>query len=592
MQKGKPPAKKSTTASTSSSAGLKKKVASSSTGVSKTTKSGTTKQSPKTSGSASKASNVSSKKSSSVLTTSTGTKSQSKSKAPKPKEMSEEEKAQHRAALKIQSTFRGHQTRVRVEKERVQALEKKAALEKEMEELRQKAWYAQLEYDRKQEAKARKKAEEERKKRKEEERLRKLLLEAAFDGEIEDVMSLLEAGAKVDVSDVHGNTLMSEAAAGGHADVIRILASKDAEPNIVGEFGRTPLWRAAFLGKEDVILPLLECGADPRITNQDGELPADVANNESIKSILIEWDIEQTKVLLDSLAQRKQEILNQKLEESASLLRSVEEIVKEAESHHTIMQRHLLHARDELEKRIHEYDICVEESKPAELVEVARQQIKVAEDKLQESQVKARQASDDLAMAKLNLRETEQAQKGEEGETREMTEVGITVDIRELDDILFKDIGNRLKEDGRPAFIIDVSSRASVFLQYADTNNLNALSREHTSPNRLRRSIIGAIRYGKPFVLDLMDVVGLWDRIQSVFDDVLPGLLNLMITRNLLKNEKYMELSRKEDGEEYEANKFQESRIDNFKFIIVTSNKSWEKDFLQSFYTINVKVNQ
>ena len=47
------------------------------------------------------------------------------------------------------------------------------------EALSVQAWRAQLEYDRKQEAKARKRAEEERKRRKEEERLRKLMLDAA-----------------------------------------------------------------------------------------------------------------------------------------------------------------------------------------------------------------------------------------------------------------------------------------------------------------------------------------------------------------------------------------------------------------------------
>ena len=512
--------------------------------------------------------------------------------AAKPKKPAEtpEQRSERLAAVTIQRVYRGHAARAELERRRREEAERVAAMEKQMEELRVQAWRAQLEYDRKQEAKARKRAEEERKRRKEEERLRKLMLDAAFDGETEEVVQLIEAGANVNVADVHGNTLMSEAAAGGHPDVIRVLAAKGAEPNTCGEFGRSPLWRAAFLGKSDAIMALLECGADPRVGNAEGELPADAASTPEIAAVIRGWDLEQTDVLLQSLEDRRQREAEERAAAAATELRTGEANVEEAAAHNQVMQRALMHAHGELEKRIREYDTCVGEGKSAELIEVAEQQIKAAEATLGEAQRKARQASDDLAMAKLALRDTQQSQAG--GEEVTTPAVGITVDIRELDDILFKDVGKRLEADGRAPFVIDKSGRSSVFLQYADTNLCSALSREHTSPNRLRRSILGAIRYGKPFVMDLMDCASIWERVGSLLDEVLPGLLALLTSGDLLRGERYLELARKEDGEEYEKNRFQEERVRKFRFIVVTSADTWEDEFLAGFYTINVKVDQ
>lgn len=57
----------------------------------------------------------------------------------------------------------------------------------ELEALRKAAWAAQLEFERKQEAKRHAAREEEARRKKEEAALRKKLLEAAYDGEDEEV---------------------------------------------------------------------------------------------------------------------------------------------------------------------------------------------------------------------------------------------------------------------------------------------------------------------------------------------------------------------------------------------------------------------
>jgi hypothetical protein len=69
---------------------------------------------------------------------------------------------------------------------------------------------------------------------------------------------------------------------------------------------------------------------------------------------------------------------------------------------------------------------------------------------------------------------------------------------QELDDVLIRDVGGKVAATGKWATIIDVTSQASVFLRYMDSNYVNLLSPQHTQPARLRRSLLGSIRYGKP----------------------------------------------------------------------------------------------
>lgn len=69
-------------------------------------------------------------------------------------------------------------------------------MQQDMETLREQAYMAEVAYERKQEAKRRKKNEEEAKSRREEVRIRKALLEAAFDDELEELQELLNEGAQ------------------------------------------------------------------------------------------------------------------------------------------------------------------------------------------------------------------------------------------------------------------------------------------------------------------------------------------------------------------------------------------------------------
>ena len=501
------------------------------------------------------------------------------------------EKKRTEAALVIQSSFRGYKSK----KEQELARQKKLEMEKQMEELRKQAWLAEIERQRKLDAERRKKQMEEAKRRKEEVGMRKKLLEAAYDGEIEDLEKLWPRAveifkgnfAAVETSDGHDTTLLSEAAAGGCVPCVAWLLEKGAFPNSVGEFKRTPIWRSCFLGHAEVVKQLLEAGGDPRIASESGEVASNVASTDEIKAILEEWDVSQTDKLVSDWERKQEERVEAEKKAKEDMLMGLANDVESAQQENDQMQKLLKHAHQELEKRITEYDTCVQEAKPQSLLDAALTAIKEAEHTLKECKAKAEVAREALQMTKLSLREQEQ--ENADGAEGEEEVAGIYVEMKDLDDVLIKDVGDKVKESGKAACVIDISKQASVFLRYLDTNYVNALSRANMESNMLRRSIVGAIRYGKPLVFDLMDV-DVWESIQLDFDMIKKDLLKMLLDRSILKDEAYLSLVKESDGEEYHPTKFQDDRIEKFKFIILTSERFPAKDVLDQTYIIRVLV--
>ena len=86
--------------------------------------------------------------------------------------------------------------------------------------------------------------------------------------------------------------------------------------------------------------------------------------------------------------------------------------------------------------------------------------------------------------------------------------------------------------------IIDTSGQASTFLRYRDTNYITAIRPSDMEPERARMAILGAIRFGKPLVLDMMEV-DMFQTAGDCFDRIMPGLLASIMDKSILKNEKY-----------------------------------------------------
>ncbi|XP_077022703.1 IQ motif and ankyrin repeat domain-containing protein 1 isoform X2 [Tamandua tetradactyla] len=456
----------------------------------------------------------------------------------------------------------------------------------QMEKLQREAFVAAAHQK---QAEARRQREEEeaaqRRRREEAERHRRLL-EAAFDGNLGEIRAVLqeaeelltqegvgrdEAGqarrlqrrvALVEGADSHGNTPLSEAAAGGQALAIQLLTELGASPNSKGAFGRTPLFRAAFGGHLEAVVVLLQLGADPRIYDDDGNTPEQVASLNAVVSVLQSWDLCLTEAMLGNMEaerqRREQDAQRHQEAEAQRLKLRMQELAKQKQQCHK-------EAYCELNRRTMEHDKC--EQKHLDKAELTLQAIRDAEAQVDRLRQEAQRAEEALALARLELRERS---------TEEEEAPGLKCQVIELHDVLMKDVGDRIRADGRWPLVIDPSGQAATFLRYQDTNYVDTVNPEHLRPEKLRLALLGALRYGKPLVLDLREV-DLFAAVQQQLEAVQPGLAQELLSRALLQGERYLSLRRKADGPEYGPTQFQEARVAQFRLFFVTRVR-WPPD--------------
>lgn len=100
---------------------------------------------------------------------------------------------------------------------------------------------------------------------------------AATKGHGEVVRCLLDAGARVDATDAYRETPLHDAAQNGHAAVIRQLLAANADVNATDFLGWTPLHNAARRGHLEAVRVLLAAGADKAARTDSYNTPLDVA---------------------------------------------------------------------------------------------------------------------------------------------------------------------------------------------------------------------------------------------------------------------------------------------------------------------------
>ncbi|XP_053786088.1 IQ motif and ankyrin repeat domain-containing protein 1 isoform X3 [Desmodus rotundus] len=458
--------------------------------------------------------------------------------------------AEDQAATVIQCTFRQLQARKELARRRQ---EHREYLE-QMERLQREAFLTLVHRER--EA-ARHQREEEAKAelRRQEERQRQArLLDSAFEGNLGEITAVLREGA----------------------------------------FGRTPLYRAAFGGHLEAVEVLLELGADPRVYADDGSTPEQVASLDAVASTLQSWDLSLTEAMLRNMEaerQRRAQEANQHREAEAKRMNlKVQQLAKEQQQRHKELQQ----AYCELNRRITEHDKC--ERRLAGKAELTLQAIKDAEAQVDRLRQEAQKAEEMLAMARLELRE--QTQQAEEEPP------GLTCQVTELHDVLMRDVGDRIRADGRPGSHLPALPGHQLFGHCEPgppaaragpagvVGSTQVRQRWGTAPCPARPQLSPPAlpgRYGKPLVFDLREV-DLFPVVQQQLEAVQLGLAQELLSRRLLQRDRYLSLLRPTDGPEYSPTQFQEARLEQFRLFFVTKVRWPPAEQLQVLLPVQVRL--
>ncbi|KAG6462715.1 hypothetical protein O3G_MSEX013427 [Manduca sexta] len=116
---------------------------------------------------------------------------------------------------------------------------------------------------------------------------------ASKDGHVEVVRELLERGAAIDAATKKGNTALHIASLAGQEAVVKLLVQNGAQVNIQSQNGFTPLYMAAQENHDGVVKFLLANGANQSLATEDGFTPLAVAmqqGHEKVVAVLLEAD--------------------------------------------------------------------------------------------------------------------------------------------------------------------------------------------------------------------------------------------------------------------------------------------------------------
>ena len=98
-----------------------------------------------------------------------------------------------------------------------------------------------------------------------------LLHEAVWRGHTDVVRILVDAGADANARDSDGDPILHEAVWRVHTDVVRILVEAGADVNARDSDGDPILHEAIWRGRKDVVRILVEAGADVNARDSDGD---------------------------------------------------------------------------------------------------------------------------------------------------------------------------------------------------------------------------------------------------------------------------------------------------------------------------------
>jgi len=489
---------------------------------------------------------------------------------------------QNRAATSLQAAARGflgrrHFAHLRSEQKRHEA---------EMADAIREADAAAARAERRRQEAVRKKEDEKREKASQLAADTKALLEGAFDGDLPCVRKLLDKGLPVDAADANGTTALSEAACGGMLEVVRLLLQRKGDPNSLGEFKRTPLWRATYAGHIDSVQLLLEAGSDPRLLDEQGQVPADLTPKDEILERLRTWDTAQTDDLVDEYQawigeRRLEEDFRQK-----EAMRSVDAALEAAKVAHAAAQMMLAKAKSQFRDREKQYGVglaCGHDE--------ARLACASADAEVQRAEVEAKTAQDNFDKASL----AHMAAAEVCGANAKLP--GREVPVLSLNNVLLRDLGDRIAKDSQWPLVIDPDDLGKKLLYYSGCAVLSFFRADEMEPERLRVALLTMIRAGGVLAVDLFSLGSGVDLalLGEPFDRIRAGLFDDLCSRTLLSAVKgtrrhvFQELITKEEKVgQFKLEVFSEVNIAKFKFMVLTATAFPHKELLDAFDVLRV----
>lgn len=114
------------------------------------------------------------------------------------------------------------------------------------------------------------------------------MFDLARHGKTQALLSLIDQGIPVNLSNSKSDTLLILATYNDHADLVRGLLDREADVNRLNDRGQSALTCAVFLQNAETTRMLLDAGADPRHEGQNAYAVTEMFGLDSMRAVLDE----------------------------------------------------------------------------------------------------------------------------------------------------------------------------------------------------------------------------------------------------------------------------------------------------------------
>ncbi|KAK3089932.1 hypothetical protein FSP39_007726 [Pinctada imbricata] len=162
-----------------------------------------------------------------------------------------------------------------------------------------------------------------------------------------------------------------------------------------------------------------------------------------------------------------------------------------------------------------------------------------------------------------------------------------SIPLKRIANFLFDDGDGLIQGTNWWPYIVDTKDIAGRFLLVRDVNLINSLDFKAMDAETIRRSLLGAIRFGKPFVFDIMGS-DMYKTLDEKFEEILPGLMQMVLDRSILKDDNYMKIVKPTDSDEYQNKNEYDAFIPRFVFVVL-NNVEKPTGFTDKMMTVNIE---
>jgi len=145
-----------------------------------------------------------------------------------------------------------------------------------------------------------------------------------------------------------------------------------------------------------------------------------------------------------------------------------------------------------------------------------------------------------------------------------------------------------LRDNERYTLVLDLGGHAMTFFQYRDVNLVQSYRPDDVEPNALRKKVMGSLRYGKPLIVDYLSIELDEAAIKETFDQVMPGLLGLLLNKKILEEDNYKQLIREGDDPDYALDAWKQRNLDFFHLIFVSKLVKLPDWICDKFFVLKV----